>query len=415
MSPAVILRSKFVTSQSNAFNQYINYIDREDAKGHVRVNQSSNDKDDFFVFFDFMDYMDDGEKQGELFTNHNDQLNGNEKKTLKEQFQLAQQNESPMWQDVISFDNDWLAKQGVYFPESHTVDEEKMRDMVRKTMNTVLQSEGMEQSAIWTASLHYNTDNIHVHVATVEPHPTRERMHIFDEESGAWHEEYRAKRKPKTLEKMKSNVANMLMDRTNERNKIDELLRGAIHQKKEKQVSLSSYRKTKELFTEAMKQLPSDKKQWRYGYESIHAARPYIDEITDIYLKQFHADEMEQLHERLDEEVEVMKEMYGEESDYEQYKQTKLDDLTKRMGNAVLAEMRAYDKEQKAFTFQHRKSNNRLSHNQMQQPYQSYDSHTTSFNVSLIKLQKAMRKTFHDYEKEKNQREFDQMMEGYDM
>ncbi|WP_174615275.1 MobP2 family relaxase [Virgibacillus ihumii] len=415
MSPAVVLRTKFVTSHSRAFNDYVNYIDRDDAKGHVHVNESSKDKDDFLVFFDFMDYMDDREKQGELFTNRNDKLSLDEKKTLKEQFQLAQKNNSPMWQDVISFDNGWLAKQDIYFPESHTVDEEKMRDMVRKTMNTVLQSEGMEKSAIWTASLHYNTDNIHVHVATVEPHPTRERMNVLDEETGVWHEEYRAKRKPKTLEKMKSNVANMLMDRTNERNRIDELLRGTIQHKKENQVSLATYQKTKELFKEGIKHLPSDKRQWKYGYQSINAARPYIDEITDIYLQQFHADDLEQLHQQLDGEVEVMKEMYGEESNYDRYKQTKLDDLKKRMGNVVLAEMRAYDKEQNNFKSQYKQMNKQTLFQQSWQPDQFDNQAVTSFRVSLIRLQKAMRKTFQDYEKEKNQREFDQMMEGYEM
>src|SRR5699024_10109785 len=122
-SPAVVLRSKFVTPGSNTFNDYINYIDREDAKRHIHVNQSSKETDDFVVFHDFMDYMDDEAKQGDLFTKENDQLNPNDKKILKQQFQKAQQNESPMWQDVISFDNEWLAGQGLYSPTTHNVNE----------------------------------------------------------------------------------------------------------------------------------------------------------------------------------------------------------------------------------------------------------------------------------------------------
>src|SRR5699024_6124264 len=266
-------------------------------------------------------------------------------------FQVAQQNESPLWQDVISFDNDWLEKQGVYNSENHTVDEPKMRSIVRETMQTMLAAERMQQSAIWTASLHYNTDNIHVHIATVEPHPTREVMNVFDKETNTWREEYRAKRKPKTLEKMKSKVANCILDRANERNDIDELLRGTVRYKKDNQISLASFRKTNELFTEAIKRLPEDRKQWRYGYEFINEARPYIDEITNIYLEQFHAEEMEELVTSLDEEVNVMKEMYGEESNYHTYKETKMDDLKKRMGNAILTEMRSVDKEEKTSLF----------------------------------------------------------------
>src|SRR5699024_696115 len=104
-------------------------------------------------------------------------------------------------------------------------------------------------------------------------------------------------------------------------------------------------------FTEARQRLPEDRKQWRYGYESINEARPYIDEMTNIYLEQFHAEEMEELVTSLDEEIEVMKEMYGEESNYQTYKETKLDDLKKRMGNAILTEMRSVDKEEKTSLF----------------------------------------------------------------
>ncbi|TRM11436.1 hypothetical protein FH966_06850 [Lentibacillus cibarius] len=410
-SPAVVLRSKFVTPGSNTFNDYINYIDREDAKRHIHVNQSSKDKDDFFVFHNFMDYMDDEAKQGDLFTRDNDQLNPNDKKTLKQQFQKAQQNESPMWQDVISFDNEWLAKQGLYNPIIHSVDEASIRKVVRETMDTMLRSEGMEKSAVWTASLHYNTDNIHVHIASTETYPTREKMDVFDKENQSWREEYRAKRKPKTLDKMKSKVANMILDRTHERNKIDDLVRGTVHHKKENGVSLATYRKTKTLFQEAMNHLPSDKKQWRYGYQSINEARPYIDDITTIFLQQFHGDDMEQLHQQLDDEVNVMKEMYGEGSDYEQYKQTKLDDLKKRMGNAVLTEMRNYAKAQNDLSFQSKRINRWQSFNQ-QQSFTNSNQTVYAFNASMMKLSKAMRRTFHDYQKDRNLQEFDRLMDG---
>src|SRR5690625_179201 len=248
MSPAVVLRSKFVTPRSSVFNDYINYMDREDAKHNIGINYASDHENDFEVFYQFMDYMDDDTKQGELFTANQDYLNDIEKQKVKKQFQVAQQNESPMWQDVIYFDNDWLEKKREYNSESHTVDETKMRSIVRETIQTMLVAEKMQKSAIWTASLHYNTDNIHVHIATVEPHPTRDVMNVFDKETNTWHEEYRAKRKPKTLDKMKSKVANCILDRANQRNKIDELLRGTVRYKKDNQISLASFRKTNQLF-----------------------------------------------------------------------------------------------------------------------------------------------------------------------
>lgn len=415
MSPAVVLRSKFVTPRSSTFNDYINYMDREDAKQHVKMDTSSDKENDFNVFYNFMDYMDDEEKQGELFTSSKDRLDGKEKQTVKEQFQLAQQNESPMWQDVISFDNEWLSKQGLYNAVTHTVDETKMRSVVRETMQTMLQAEGMQRSAIWTATLHYNTDNIHVHVATVEPHPTRERMNVLDKDSNTWHEEYRAKRKPKTLDKMKSKVANVILDRAHEREKIDELLRGTIRYKKENNISLSSFRKTETLFKEAMNHLPDDRKQWRYGYQSINVARAYIDEITQIYLEQFHPEEIQALKTKLDEEVDVMQEMYGEGSDYQQYKNTKLDDLKKRMGNAILTEMRAVDKDERSLNFKQKitmRQYHALQKENKQSLFQRYNGkRNRDLHVSVIRLKQAMRKTFHDYKRERHMDEFDQMMD----
>ena len=415
MSPAVVLRSKFVTPSSSVFNNYINYMDREDAKQHMRIDASFDKENDFDVFYNFMDYMDDEEKQGELFTSSKDGLNDKEKQTIKEQFHLAQKNESPMWQDVISFDNEWLVKQGLYNAATHTVDETKMRSVVREAMNAMLQAEGMQQSAMWTASLHYNTDNIHVHVATVEPHPTRERMHVLDKDSDTWHEEYRAKRKPKTLDKMKSKVANIILDRGNERNKIDELLRGTIRYKKENNISLSSFRKTETLFIEAMNRLPDDRKQWRYGYQTINEARPYIDDITEIYLEQFHPQETQALKTKLDEEVDVMQEMYGEGSDYQQYKETKLDDLKKRMGNAILTEMRTIDKGERMSDFKQKiaiKQFNALENGNQQSLFQRYSGKgNRNMNVSIIRLKQVMQKTFHDYKRERHMDEFDQEME----
>jgi len=416
MSPAVVLRSKFVTPSSSVFNNYINYMDREDAKQHMRIDASSDKENDFDVFYNFMDYMDDEEKQGELFTSGKDELNDKEKQTIKEQFQLAQKNESPMWQDVISFDNEWLAKQGIYNSETHTVDETKMRSVVREAMSAMLQAEGMQQSAMWTASLHYNTDNIHVHIVTVEPYPTRERMNVLDKDSDTWHEEYRAKRKPKTLDKMKSKVANVILDRTHERNKIDELLRGTIRYKKENNISLSSFRKTETLFKEAMNRLPVDRKQWRYGYQSINEARSYIDDITEIYLEQFHPEETQTLKTKLDEEVDVMQEMYGEGSAYQRYKETKLDDLKKRMGNAILTEMRAFDKGERMSEFKQKIEMGKLhafeNENQPSLFQRYYGKGMPNLHVSVIRLKQAMRKTFHDYKRERHMDEFDHMMDG---
>lgn len=390
---------------SEEFKEYINYIDREAAK--VKEVLVINDENETFsVFYRYMDYMDDEEKQGALFTREEDFTNEQQKNSLKRLFQIAQQNGSPLWQDVISFDNSWLIKCNM-IDATGQVDEAKMKNIVRVAVEEMLKAEHMEDSAIWTASIHYNTDNIHVHIATVEPVPTRKKAWIKDKETGRWEEQYRAKRKQSTLDKMKSRVANLLMDRTEEHNLITDLIRGSVNLKKEQEIDLSSFRKTKSLFQKALMNLPEDRSQWRYGYHSIDKARPYIDKIVDLYLEHYYKNEMQELHILLDEEADVLREKYGEGSRYQNYKQTKLDDLKKRMGNAVLTELRVYDKEKTKQLYGSRKSYNRPS---LKQHYEK----ASTLNYALNNLKYRLRKTYHDYQRERNLAEFDRMLDGYE-
>ena len=46
----------------------------------------------------------------------------------KKLFELAQKNKSIMWQDVFSFDNLWLEKNGLYNSRTHELDERKIKN-----------------------------------------------------------------------------------------------------------------------------------------------------------------------------------------------------------------------------------------------------------------------------------------------
>ncbi|WP_268398117.1 relaxase MobL [Bacillus sp. T17B1] len=73
--------------------------------------------------------------------------------------------------DVISFDNEWLQENGVL--KDGFMDEQKMKQATRNAVNEMIRKEGLSDSAIWLAAIH--TDNIHVHVATVQTNNFRER------------------------------------------------------------------------------------------------------------------------------------------------------------------------------------------------------------------------------------------------
>ncbi|MEG0237837.1 MobP2 family relaxase, partial [Cetobacterium sp.] len=282
----IVHKIRFTPSNSATFSGYIDYIDRDEATRNYSFK-------DFSLY---NDYMGNPKKSGSLFTSDKDFLSSQETKILKENFKLAQKKGSIMWQDVFSFDNKWLEQQGLYNAKSHTVDEKKIMSAVRSTMAELMKKEKLD-SLVWSASFHYNTDNIHVHVASVELNNPKERGF----------------RKNSTREMMKSKFANVLLDRSNENKKINDLIRNNIINKKE--ISLLNDKEIKRLTLEIIKRLPSDKKQWSYGYNSINDAKPFIDKITKYYLENYKKEEFKTLILELNKEKNFYKEVYGERED----------------------------------------------------------------------------------------------------
>ena len=164
-TPGIIVSSKFIECSAKEFNSYIDYIDRKEAIRNNAYNRYSL----------YNDYMGNPTKTTGLFNNDVDFMNEKDKENSKKLFAKAQENKSIMWQDVYSFDNHWLIKQGLYNPITKELDEEKIKRAVRKSTNYILEKDGLKDSCIWNGAIHYNTDNIHIHVAICEPNPTTKR------------------------------------------------------------------------------------------------------------------------------------------------------------------------------------------------------------------------------------------------
>lgn len=324
-SPAVVIKSQFQAGASggSSFNNYLEYIDRAETKTKDNGYES------------YQDYMSNEEKTTGIFTNEKDILSNDEKKTYKEVFKTAQENGSVLWQDVISFDNEWLKEMGVLY-EGGGIDEKKLKEATRSSVNEMLKSEQLLDSAVWTAAIHYNTDNIHIHVATVQINDFRER----------------GKRMPKSISKMKSTVANKIMDRSLENQKLNEFIRkDLVNGKKEnKIVSFKNRIVNRDLvkqFETVYGMLPEDKRLWKYNMNALSEVRPEINKLTDMYIERNHKDKYQEFLTHLDKEVDVYKRTYGNNSGAVKYKETKINDMYTRMGNALLSEMKEYDKKKK--------------------------------------------------------------------
>jgi hypothetical protein len=376
VSPGVIVKSKFATSKSKGFKGYIRYIGREKA---LSIERESS-------FADYQNYMGNEEKTTGIFTKSIDRADPDQVDEIAQVYKDAQKKGSILWQDVISFDNDFLQKYGIYDPEKKQLDEKKMRDITRSSMDKMLGKENMKETAFWTAAIHYNTDNIHIHVATIEPIPTRER----------------GKRKLKSLEAMKSNVVNKIMDRSKDREELDRLTRESIIGGK-KQVALSMDNKTKKLFQEVMKELPENKRHWQYNYNKIEHLRPKIDEISRRYIEKYRKSEFAQLNKKLDEESTYLRDAWGsnEKSRYEGYKDNKLDDLYTRLGNATLTEMKQY-----AYA---------MDKNRFKQAANSRNSLRNNRNINhsnlnlMFALKQVNRHMDRSYDRWKNQMEYERL------
>lgn len=318
-SVGVVVISKFLISSNKKFKKYINYMGRDEAIRNEYFNRYSI----------YEDYMGNPEKTTGLFDSNSNCMSKEEKEYAQKLFEQAQQNGSVMWQDVFSFDNKWLEEQGIYDPLTGSLDENKIKNAVRKAIDYSLEKKDMKDTAIWNGAIHYNTDNIHIHVAICEPNPKTTR----------------GKRTQKTLDKMKSVFVNELLNSRENYKDINNSIRNEIIDSNKKVKD----KKLKRLAKKVIKNLPDDKRQWHYGYNTMKEANKYLDEMTEYYIKTYKRKEYEELLEKLDKQEQILKEAYGEggREKYKDYKQNKIDELYQRMGNAFLTEIKNIQLENK--------------------------------------------------------------------
>lgn len=279
--------------------------------------------------------MDNPEKSTGLFTATKDTLTDKEKADLKRAFQTAYDNDSIMWQQVISFDNRFLTKQGIYDPKTGYLNEARLRDCTRNMMAEMFRKEGLQATGVWSASIHYNTDNIHVHVAATEPVSTRKKFEYKGEERP------RGFLRPDTLKGMKSKVVNTFLDIN--RAYIDELVRKRIIAGKRNTLSADDYQMRK-MFNRIYEKLPADKSKWFYAMNEIASLRPELDKMSMYYVRTYHEKDFTEYQRILLQQQDIYKEAYGQNSRYKNYASNQMDDLKKRLGNAILSEMKAYSR-----------------------------------------------------------------------
>lgn len=348
----VVVVTEFCRPNDNRFQGYIDYINRSKA---VRNKNTAK-------YNLYQDYMGNPNKTSGLFTSEKDNLSEDEKMQLKEIFEQAQSNESVMWQTVISFDNRWLKQNGIISENDDAIDEAKLKEVARGGVNRMLEAEKLD-NAVWSGAIHFNTDNIHIHIATVEPVPMREkkeytqyeyayqngkriRKPILDENGNPLTKmEYKGRFKPKSIEKCKSYVVNELVNDKENNIKINQIIRDSIVKQKSEHPLVQDEELVK-LFEDLYQKMPDcNRNLWNYNNPIMASLRNDLDNISTSYLEKYHSEEFQELRERINTQEEVYKQAYGDSK--KDYGKNKIKDLYTRLGNATLKELRKYDNELK--------------------------------------------------------------------
>lgn len=374
INAGVVAVTKFCTANNDKFIGYIDYIDRDEATRKINITK-------FDIFDGYLEYMDNAEKTGmynkghesDLFTKFNNKLSKEEKNILKEQYKKAQKSDSNMWQTVISFDNRYLEKNGIYNKEDNTINEKRLISIARNGITKMLAAEGLE-NAIWSASIHYNTDNIHIHVATAEVKPERERklypqwernengkfIKKLNPKTGKYEkvplidkngkqiykEEFKGAFKARSIKLLKQSIVKELETDKSANIETNKLLRDIVKSKANMELMQEPdfVNGLKNIYA-ALKEKASLQKvyrnNWTYNRNALADLKPQIDDLSTLYIEKYHKDDFKALKLKLEDKESKYEESYG---GYNNYAENKINELYERLGNSILKELRNYDK-----------------------------------------------------------------------
>lgn len=323
INAGVTLMQDFCRAESDTFSEYIDYIDREEAQRNAALPK----------FNLFNEYVGNPYKGSHLFTADRDFLSLSEKQDLKDAFKMAQINGSVMWQTVISFDNAWLEKNGVYHSDKKMLDERKIYEVTRHAMGKLLENENLN-NAVWSAGIHYNTDNLHVHIAIVEPYPMRELM-LYNGNL-----EVRGKMKMSNIKACKSVVVNELMQSKEMNQKINFIIRKDIIEKL-KERELSNDPELQDKFLVLCQRISMLHGPLNYNNRETTPIRKQVDEISKLFLDRYCPEKYKEFVEIIERQSHLYAEAYGGGNE-NVYKEDKHYELMQRLGNVILKSAKEY-------------------------------------------------------------------------
>lgn len=290
-----------------------------------------------------------------VFSCSSDQVNAADLKEIKEVFRRGQNHGSIIYQDVVSHDNRYLEKLGLYDPTTDTLDEDGLKRAGKEMMNKLFEKEKMDDTVFWMASIHRNTKHIHIHFAVVESRNTRPV--VTEKINGQEVTMPKGKRKQATLDEMRTAYAQELNRHSFELGQQKQIDRRALLTRKSdlRNLLVKEVKEPRRYDQEALKLLndvyqglPEKKSEWNYGTENrtkLSAnVRSKLDQLTEYILtSDVRYEEYTSISEKLRKEA---KETFGESKQAgKDAESNALFDLKKRTGNAILTSLKKQDEQ----------------------------------------------------------------------
>ena len=349
----VLLTSPDSFNTTSDFEKYVSYMGRKYAlESKKKLNKTEKEEMDLLNkhIEDLSPKSNENNQELEkevkeilpgVFSKKKNVITQNDLTDIKELVGKAQNKGSVYYQDVISFDTDFLIAQKLYDPKTDILDENRIRNASQKMMDQLFKDEKIEESnGFWFASIHRNTEHIHIHFGTVEKESRRKL--VTKVVNGKTYYEPKGKRKQSTLDHMKTTFANSLVDRTSELSRISNLRNELVQEIKEEFQGSKERKQNREvvLLQEIYDGLPSNKKDWTYGSKKMpKETRNKIDELTGLLMKDNPL--YKEYEEAVEKESSFQKGLYGEtEREDKDYAKNQMKDMYKRMGNSLLKELK---------------------------------------------------------------------------
>lgn len=357
-SPAITVMLDYTTP----YAKFVDYTNRKEAT-EVEINQEIEERlvegvsqetankiskevpEQNLDYVGYIDYMkrsyatkeDSAEKTG-IFTSNTLNADIEETKNIKNMLQKARSNNSILWRGVISFDNDFLAQNGLYNPKTKKVDQVGIKKAIQKAMPNVISREKLSDSAFWWGNIHLNTDNVHVHIGISEIESARPTFFY----EARHRKERKGKFEQKTLKGIKSQVYNALLkEKSRDQNLRKEQLLANLREKLLNKIGNQEVSKLDELerfyVEQALNHLP-ESKRLRYGSNAkdFQISKFFIDRYLERELEK--SNNFEKYKVETEKLLEDRKQAYtkADNNDMQQFVDQRIDDLKERLGNRTL-------------------------------------------------------------------------------